>query len=387
MNALERGRQYAVGIDHAALRSQQPAPVATLVWLQPGEVDPCVRQDRAAEFQSAGQQRHDLHAEAQHPRLQHRRLLARLGDLDVAHLERYQSSVIERNARGAETCFDRLPCHARDCGLSLGREPVTTESETAYGERQRDEGYEYSRHAEDGQNHQPARAMQTRQPKVPFQLRTGRRIGMEPGHIPPPETYLFVALRHFLNRSPNRFVYMDESRTGIITVARFASAPDRCKDTSMAGSAVGTVAPEFELPKAGGGSLRLSDLRGRPVVLFFYPKDDTSACTAEAIDFSTLRPEFERAGAIVLGISPDSRKKHDKFKAKYELTVDLLSDEDKSTLQAYGVWGEKTLYGRKYMGVIRTTVLVGVDGRIARLWPQVRVAGHAAEVLEAVRSL
>lgn len=155
----------------------------------------------------------------------------------------------------------------------------------------------------------------------------------------------------------------------------------------MAGSAVGTVAPEFELPKAGGGSLRLSDLRGRPVVLFFYPKDDTSACTAEAIDFSTLRPEFERAGAIVLGISPDSRKKHDKFKAKYELRVDLLSDEDKSTLQAYGVWGEKTLYGRKYMGVIRTTVLVGVDGRIARLWPQVRVADHAAEVLEAVRSL
>ena len=155
----------------------------------------------------------------------------------------------------------------------------------------------------------------------------------------------------------------------------------------MAGPTVGTVAPEFELPKSGGGSLKLSDLGGSPVVLFFYPKDDTSACTAEAIDFSTLQPEFEHAGAIVVGVSPDSQKKHDKFKAKYNLTVDLLSDEDKIVLQAYGVWGEKTLYGRKYMGVIRTTFLIGPDGRILGVWPQVRVKGHAAEVLEAVRAL
>ncbi len=155
----------------------------------------------------------------------------------------------------------------------------------------------------------------------------------------------------------------------------------------MAGAAIGAVAPEFELPRDGGGTLRLSDLGGRPVVLFFYPKDDTSACTAEAIDFSMLQPEFERAGAAVVGISPDSQKKHDKFKAKHKLTVTLLSDEDKSTLQTYGVWGEKTLYGRKYLGVIRTTYLIGADGRFVRIWPQVRVPGHAAEVLEAVRVL
>lgn len=100
-----------------------------------------------------------------------------------------------------------------------------------------------------------------------------------------------------------------------------------------------------------------------------------------------MKPEFERAGAVVVGVSPDSRKKHDKFKAKYDLTVDLLSDEDRNALQAYGVWGEKSMYGRKYMGVIRTTVLIGADGRILRVWPQVRVGGHAAEVLEAVHAL
>jgi thioredoxin-dependent peroxiredoxin len=155
----------------------------------------------------------------------------------------------------------------------------------------------------------------------------------------------------------------------------------------MTGPAVGTAASEFDLPRGGGGFLRLSDLRGRPVVLFFYPKDDTSACTAEAIDFSVLKPEFERAGAVVVGVSPDSRKKHDKFKAKYDLTVDLLSDEDKNALQAYGVWGEKTMFGRKYMGVIRTTFLIGTDGGILRVWPNVKVEGHAQEVLEAVRGL
>jgi thioredoxin-dependent peroxiredoxin len=155
----------------------------------------------------------------------------------------------------------------------------------------------------------------------------------------------------------------------------------------MTGPAVGAAAPEFDLPKDGGGSLKLSDLRGSPVVLFFYPKDDTSACTAEAIDFSALKPEFERAGAIVVGVSPDSRKKHDKFKAKYDLTVDLLSDAEKNVLQAYGVWGQKSMFGRKYMGVIRTTFLIGADGRVRRVWPNVRVDGHAQDVLEAVKGL
>lgn len=149
----------------------------------------------------------------------------------------------------------------------------------------------------------------------------------------------------------------------------------------------GSDAPEFELPRDGGGSLRLSSLRGTPVVLFFYPKDDTSGCTAEAIDFSALKPQFEKAGAALVGMSPDSVRKHDQFKAKHGLAVDLVADEDKHALQAWGVWAEKSMYGRKYMGVERTTFLIGRDGRIARVWRKVKVPGHADEVLKAVQAL
>ena len=151
--------------------------------------------------------------------------------------------------------------------------------------------------------------------------------------------------------------------------------------------ATGQDAPQFELPRDGGGALTLSALRGKAVVLYFYPKDDTSGCTAEAIDFSALKADFEKAGAVVIGISPDNAKKHDKFKAKYGLTIDLVADEEREAIEAYGVWGEKTLYGRKYMGVERTTFLIDGEGRIARIWRKVKVPGHAAEVLEAVRAL
>lgn len=149
----------------------------------------------------------------------------------------------------------------------------------------------------------------------------------------------------------------------------------------------GQEAPQFELPRDGGGMLTLSALRGKAVVLYFYPKDDTSGCTAEAIDFSALKPEFEKAGAVVIGMSPDSAKKHDKFKAKHGLSVDLVADEERKAIEAYGVWAEKSMYGRKYMGVERTTFLIDRDGKIARIWSKVKVPGHAAEVLEAVRAL
>jgi peroxiredoxin Q/BCP len=149
----------------------------------------------------------------------------------------------------------------------------------------------------------------------------------------------------------------------------------------------GQNAPQFELPRDGGGTLTLSALRGKAVVLYFYPKDDTSGCTAEAIDFSALKPDFEKAGAVVIGMSPDSAKKHDKFKAKHGLSVDLVADEERKAIEAYGVWAEKSMYGRKYMGVERTTFLIDRDGKIARVWPKVKVPGHAVEVLEAVRGL
>lgn len=150
---------------------------------------------------------------------------------------------------------------------------------------------------------------------------------------------------------------------------------------------VGSQAPDFELPAGGGGTLRLSELRGKSVVLYFYPKDDTSGCTKEAIAFNRLRGEFAKAGAEIIGISPDSVASHDKFAKKYGLDLPLASDESKAMLEAYGVWAEKSMYGRKYMGVERTTVLIAPDGAIAQIWPKVKVDGHAEEVLEAVRSL
>ncbi len=149
----------------------------------------------------------------------------------------------------------------------------------------------------------------------------------------------------------------------------------------------GNPAPDFTLPGSGENRISLSDYRGRIVVLFFYPKDDTSGCTAEAISFSGLKGEFDKLGATVIGLSPDSVKSHDRFRAKHELTVDLASDEEKAVLQAYGVWVQKSMYGRKYMGVERTTVLIDRNGTIARVWNKVKVPGHAAEVLEAAKAL
>jgi peroxiredoxin Q/BCP len=150
---------------------------------------------------------------------------------------------------------------------------------------------------------------------------------------------------------------------------------------------VGDAAPDFELPGDGGRTVSLSSHKGSIVVLFFYPKDDTSGCTAEAVAFTALKPEFDRLGAVLIGLSPDSVKSHDKFKAKHGLDVALGSDEEKAVLQRYGVWVEKSMYGRKYMGVERTTVLIGKDGKVARIWEKVKVPGHAEEVLEAARSL
>lgn len=149
----------------------------------------------------------------------------------------------------------------------------------------------------------------------------------------------------------------------------------------------GDKAPDFELPGEDGKPVKLSKLKGRRVVVYFYPKDDTSGCTREAIDFSGLIGEFKAAGAEIIGISPDDTKSHRKFIEKHDLKVRLVADVDKVAANDYGVWVEKSMYGRKYMGVDRSTFLVDKGGRIARSWRKVKVPGHAEEVLEAVKAL
>lgn len=150
---------------------------------------------------------------------------------------------------------------------------------------------------------------------------------------------------------------------------------------------IGDAAPDFTLATDGGGEFSLSAHKGKPVVVYFYPKDDTSGCTKEAIAFTESLADFEAAGAKIIGISPDGVAKHDKFKAKYDLGVILGADEEKKVLEAYGVWVEKSMYGRKYMGVERSTFLVDAAGKIAQAWRKVKVPGHAEKVLAAVKDL
>jgi thioredoxin-dependent peroxiredoxin len=150
--------------------------------------------------------------------------------------------------------------------------------------------------------------------------------------------------------------------------------------------AAGDRAPDFRLARDGGSTVALADFKGKKLVLYFYPKADTSGCTIEAKDFSRLHPDFVKAGVAVVGVSADPVKKQDAFKAKHALATPLASDESHDMLKAYGVWAEKSMYGRKYMGINRTTVLIGADGRIVRVWPKVKIAGHAEEVLAAAKA-
>lgn len=145
----------------------------------------------------------------------------------------------------------------------------------------------------------------------------------------------------------------------------------------------GSPAPDFRLPRDGGGEVSLADFRGRKLVLYFYPKADTPGCTRESQAFSALKAAFAKAGADILGVSADPVKKQDAVKTKYDLAHMLASDETHTMLDAYGVWGEKSMYGKTYMGVTRATFLIGPDGRIVRVWPKVKVDGHAEDVLAA----
>jgi peroxiredoxin Q/BCP len=150
---------------------------------------------------------------------------------------------------------------------------------------------------------------------------------------------------------------------------------------------VGDKAPNFKLLRDDGDNVSLADFKGRKLVLYFYPRADTPGCTREAIDFSKLRAAFEKAGTDVIGVSADPVKAQDAFKKKHKLKVALLSDETHAMLEAYGVWGKKSMYGKTFMGINRITYLIGPDGRIAQAWPKVKVDGHAAEVLAAAKAL
>jgi peroxiredoxin Q/BCP len=151
--------------------------------------------------------------------------------------------------------------------------------------------------------------------------------------------------------------------------------------------AIGDHAPDFTLPTDGNGEITLSALKGKTVILYFYPKDDTTGCTKEACEFRDTLPDFSGAGAVVIGVSKDSAASHDKFKAKYDLNFALASDTDGKMVESYGVWVEKSMYGRTYMGIDRSTFLIDGDGMLRGVWRKVRVSGHVPEVLAAARAL
>jgi peroxiredoxin Q/BCP len=153
----------------------------------------------------------------------------------------------------------------------------------------------------------------------------------------------------------------------------------------MSHPVVGDTAPAFTLPRDGGGEVSLSDFAGKKVVLYFYPKDDTPGCTKEALGFTDMVAEFDAAGTVILGVSKDSVKKHEKFVAKHDLKIALLSDEEGDVCERYGTWVEKSMYGKTYMGIERATYLIGADGKIAEVWRKVKVPGHVEAVLEAAR--
>ena len=150
---------------------------------------------------------------------------------------------------------------------------------------------------------------------------------------------------------------------------------------------VNDMAPDFTLPRDGGEEVSLSQFKGKAVVLFFYPRDDTPGCTKESIGFSEAKADFDAAGAVVLGVSKDSVASHEKFIAKRDLTMPMLSDEHGTTCEDYGVWKEKSMYGKKFMGIERSTFLIDGEGKIARAWHKVKVPGHVDEVLAAVKEL
>ena len=177
------------------------------------------------------------------------------------------------------------------------------------------------------------------------------------------------------------------AKSGASAAKKTASTKAAAKTADSPFPPEGKKAPAFSLPADDGSTVKLKDFAGQKVVIYFYPKDNTPGCTTEAIAFSALKKQFDKAGTVVLGVSKDSVQKHCNFRDKHNLTVRLLSDEEGKMIEAYGAWQEKSLYGRKFMGIVRSTLLLDEKGVVRRVWPKVKVKGHAEEVLEAAKAL
>jgi thioredoxin-dependent peroxiredoxin len=213
---------------------------------------------------------------------------------------------------------------------------------------------------------------------------TGTRVGKKPAKTAKTASANKTASAKASHKAPSKSLKSSPSAP-----PKEALQPAREEIASVPQSRFGegAKAPAFRLPRDGGDSVSLADYAGKKLVLFFYPRADTPGCTREAIDFTRLSGEFADQGTAVLGVSADSVKAQESFRDKHQLSVPLISDEKHEMLEAYEAWGEKSMYGRSFMGIIRTTVLIGADGRIAKIWRNVRVDGHADEVLTAVREL
>ena len=201
--------------------------------------------------------------------------------------------------------------------------------------------------------------------------RSGRKTGKPPG----------TTAAKASHRSTSKPLKTPRPKAAAKTSAKTSATPDGSHALSE-----GTKAPAFRLPRDGGETVSLADFAGRKLVLFFYPRADTPGCTREAIDFTRLAKDFADSGTAVLGVSADPLKAQENFRNKHALAIPLISDEKHEMLEAYGAWGEKSMYGKTFLGIIRTTVLIGADGRIARIWRHVKVDGHADQVLAAARS-
>src|SRR5690606_10717558 len=270
------------------------------------EVDTRFGKRRAAERYLARKKRQDVQAKAYLAGSDQRSALPDTADLHVAELERDQPRLVERYARRTETGLHRLARQSRYRSLRFHLQAIAAEAEAADGECSGNQQQNQAGGPDGNQPDQPADTVQLPQPNVaPFQL-ARRRVGVQPDDVAAAEAYLLVLQRHLRRTGPVRLVSnVDESRPRIISRAQ----PSRGSDFGMTELSSGDLAPDFELARDGGGTLRLSALRGQRVVLFFYPKDDTEACTAEAVAFSSLKSQFAQAGATLVGISPDSPKK------------------------------------------------------------------------------